>query len=180
MSTVALPQSCRKAWTQKNLTITYTNSYCPQCTIKYMVWSHTWYHGTHNGKQNYPEFPECREITNSRYQAFFSGDEAICRWGGLTIDKYCVYQWYYNVQLNSGGGNLVWKTSEHLHYPPNFVQTMQEPKKLSGLWNSGLFAFCYNIWLSMGMHFAPESNVCWSDRSRCLYFEIAGFHCRDL
>ena len=22
----------------------------------------------------------------------------------LTIDKYCVYQWYYNVQLNSGGG----------------------------------------------------------------------------
>ena len=91
-----------------------------------MVWSHTWYHSTHNGKQNYPEFPECREITNSRYQAFFSGYKVICWWGGLTIDKYCVYQWYYNVQLNSGGGNLAWETSEHLHYPPNFVQTRNQ------------------------------------------------------
>ena len=32
-------------------------------------------------------------------------------------------------------------------------------KKAVWLWNSGLFAFCYNVWLSMGMHFVPEQNV---------------------
>ena len=37
MSTVALPQSCRKAYTPKNLPVTHTNSYYLQCTIKYMV-----------------------------------------------------------------------------------------------------------------------------------------------
>ena len=140
---------------QKNLAVTYTNSYCLQCTIKYMVWSNTWHHGT---QWLYPEFPECREITNSRYQALFS-NLLICWWGGLTIDKYCVYQWYYNVQLKSGGGQPCLRDKRASALSTKFC-TDQEPKKLSGLWNSGLFAFCYNVWLSMGMCFAPKSNVC--------------------
>lgn len=165
MSTVALPQSCRNAYTPKNLAVTYTNSYCLQCTIKYMVWSHTWHHGTHNGKWNYPEFPECREITNSRYQVFFSnfsngpGDKAICWWGGLNIDKYSVYQWYYNVQSTSDGGQPCLRDKRASALSAKFCTDHAGTKKAVWLWNSGLFAFCYNVWLSMGMHFVPEQNV---------------------